>query len=164
MRGRALASTAVDRMTIVALVGAAALLSACGGEPAGGGNAAGGAGDGAPPVARPALARPAERTGEIVVQGQSSPASHGPFVLRGRYTARFEQIAPEDPELDFGAQNAFVATLDRRAEQERVDSVRLFRVAARTGRRTITLRGRYFIDVSFGDFPYAIRLTPVRRR
>jgi hypothetical protein len=42
--------------------------------------------------------------------------------------------------------------------------VRLFRAAARTGRREVTLRGRYFIDVSFGDFPYAIRLTPVGRR
>jgi len=154
----------VDRVTLVALLGAAALMSACGGESAGGGNRAGGTGDGAPPVARPALAQPAARTGEIVVQGQASPASHGPFVLRGRYTARFEQIAPEDPELDFGGQNAFVVTLDRRAEQQRGDSVRLFRVAARTGRRTLTLHGRYFIDVSFGDFPYAIRLTPVRRR
>jgi hypothetical protein len=150
----------VTRPSVVALLGATALLSACGGDPARGGNAA----DGPPPVARPALARPAQRAGEILVQGQGSPASHGPFVLRGRYTARFEQIAPEDPELDFGGQNAFVATLDRRAEEQAGDSVRLFRVAARTGRRTVTVRGRWFIDVSFGDFPYAIRLTPVPRR
>jgi hypothetical protein len=159
---RALPSGAVNRVILVAL-GAAALLGACGGEPAGDGNGAGGVG-GAPPVARPALARPPERAGEVVVQGEASPASHGPFLLHGRYTARFEQVAPEDPDLDFGAQNAFVATLDRRAEQEGGDSIRLFRAAARTGRRTVTVRGRYFIDVSFGDFPYAIRLTPLPRR
>ena len=42
--------------------------------------------------------------------------------------------------------------------------MRLFRAAARTGRRTVTLHGRFYLDVSFGDFPYAIRLTPVGRR
>jgi hypothetical protein len=26
----------------------------------------------------------------------------------------------------------------------------------------VKLDGRYFIDVSFGDYPYAIRLTPAR--
>jgi hypothetical protein len=84
--------------------------------------------------------------------------------LRGRYVVRFEQIAPEDPRLDFATQTAFVAALDRKAEQAGPGSVRLFRTAARTGRREMRLSGRYFIDVSFGDFPYAIRLTPTDRR
>jgi hypothetical protein len=117
----------------------------------------------APRTARPALARIPERPGEILVRADASPASHGPFALSGRYVARFEQIAPEDPELDFTTQTAFVATFDRRPEQEGGDSVRLFRAAARTGRRTVTLRGRWYLDVSFGDFPYAIRLTPAAR-
>jgi hypothetical protein len=111
------------------------------------------------PGAGPTPARP----GEVLVRGDASPAAHGPFALRGRYTVRFEQIAPEDPELDFGTQTAFVASLDRRAEVQDGASVRLFRVAARTGRRSVSLHGRYYLDVSFGDFPYAIRLTPVAR-
>jgi hypothetical protein len=143
---------------LVLLVAAAAAPAACGGS-AGGGASAGKA----PPKARPALARTPARPGELLVRGDASPASHGPFTLRGRYTVRFEQIAPEDPELDFASQTAFVASLDRRAEVEDGASVRLFRVAARTGRRVVSLRGRYYLDVSFGDFPYAIRLTPVAR-
>jgi hypothetical protein len=133
--------------------------SACGG----GGRAPGAAAGPAPPPARPALARTPARPGEVLVRGDASPASHGPFDLRGRYVVRFEQIAPEDPELDFATQTAFVASLDRRAEVEDGSSVRLFRLAARTGRRRVSLHGRYFLDVSFGDFPYAIRLTPVAR-
>ena len=105
-----------------------------------------------------------ERAGEIVVSAQLSPQSHGPFEFDGRYVARFEQIAPEDPELDFGTQTPFVAMLDRKQQQEGAGSVRLFRAATRTGRRTVTLHGRWYLDVSFGDFPYAIRLTPIARR
>jgi hypothetical protein len=143
---------------LLVLVASAAAAAACGGAGAGGAGAAG-----TPPKARPALARTPARPGEILVGGEASPAAHGPFALRGRYTVRFEQIAPEDPELDFATQTAFVATLDRRAEIQDGASIRLFRAAARTGRREVTLHGRYFLDVSFGDFPYAIRLTPVAR-
>jgi hypothetical protein len=145
---------------LVLLAVTAAAAAACGGSGAGGGTSAGTA----PPPARPALARTPARPGEVLVRGDASPASHGPFDLRGRYTVRFEQIAPEDPELDFATQTAFVASLDRRAEVQDRDSVRLFRAAARTGRREVSLHGRYFVDVAFGDFPYALRLTPVARR
>jgi hypothetical protein len=144
---------------LLVLVASAAAAVACGG----GGADGTGAAATPPPKARPALARTPARPGEILVGGEASPAAHGPFALRGRYTVRFEQIAPEDPELDFATQTAFVATLDRRAEIQDGASIRLFRAAARTGRREVTLHGRYFLDVSFGDFPYAIRLTPVAR-
>jgi hypothetical protein len=117
-----------------------------------------------PPAAHPALAQAPKRPGEVVVRGEASPAAHGPFALDGRYLVRFEQVAPEDPELDFTTQTAFVVTADRNAQQEGAGTVRVFRAAARTGRRIVTLRGRLFIDVAFGDFPYAIRLTPVGRR
>jgi hypothetical protein len=155
----------VRRRTAIVLLVAAA----CGGATACGGGSSGtgarsGTAAGAPPVARPALARAQRRPGEILVQAQASPTSHGPLALNGRYVARFEQIAPEDPKLDFTAQTTFVAMFDRKPEQEGADSVRLFRAAARTGRRTVTLRGRWYLDVSFGDFPYAIRLTPAGRR
>ena len=152
----------MDRRTVVALLSGALLATACGG----GGGAAGGAstpsggGDGATTAAAPALAKAPKRAGEIVVGGEASPASHGPFSFDGRYTVRFEQIAPEDPNLDFGAQTAFVAGLDRRAQQEGAGTIRLFRDAARTGRKVITAKGRYYVDVSFGDFPYAVRFTP----
>jgi hypothetical protein len=38
--------------------------------------------------------------------------------------------------------------------------VRLFRAAARSGSRTVRLHGTYYVDASFGDYPFAIRLSP----
>jgi hypothetical protein len=111
-----------------------------------------------------ALLQAPKRPGEIIVRGDLSPASHGPFTFHGRYVVRFEQFAPENPNVDFSGQTAFVAALDRQAETDGPGSVRLFRAARRTGRNTLSLRGRLFVDVSFGDFPYAIRLTPVGHR
>jgi hypothetical protein len=115
-----------------------------------------------PAKSKVALLQAPKRHGEILVRGDLSPASHGPYGFDGRYVVRFEQFAPEDPNVDFTAQTAFVATLDRRAGQDGPGSVRLFRVARHTSRRTVVLHGRLFVDVSFGDFPYAIRFTPVR--
>jgi hypothetical protein len=112
--------------------------------------------------AKVALLQAPKRAGEIIVRGDLSPASHGPYGLDGRYVVRFQQFAPEDPNVDFTAQTAFVATLDRNAEQDGPGSVKLFHAARRTGRKTLALHGKLFVDVSFGDFPYAIRFTPVR--
>jgi len=114
-----------------------------------------------PKQAKVALLEAPKRPGEVIVRGDLSPASHGPYAFDGRYVARFEQFAPEDPNLDFATQTAFVATLDRRAEQDGPGSVKLFEAATRTSRRTLALHGRLYVDVSFGDFPYAIRFTPV---
>lgn len=97
----------------------------------------------------------------MIVRGDASPASHGPFAFDGRYRVRFQQYAPEDPKVDFASQTSFVAALDRSAERNGPGTRRLFRVARRTGSRTLTLHGRLFVDVSFGDFPYVIRFTPV---
>jgi hypothetical protein len=115
-----------------------------------------------PAKAKVALLQAPKRAGEIIVRGDLSPASHGPYAFDGHYQVRFEQFAPEDPNVDFTAQTAFVATLDRNAEEDGPGSVSLFRAARRTGSRTLTLHGRLFVDVSFGDFPYAIRITPLR--
>jgi len=115
-----------------------------------------------PAKAKVALLQAPKRAGEIIVRGDLSPASHGPYAFDGHYKVRFEQFAPEDPHVDFTAQTAFVATLDRNAEEDGPGSVSLFRAARRTGSRTLTLHGRLFVDVSFGDFPYAIRITPLR--
>jgi hypothetical protein len=114
-----------------------------------------------PAKAKVALLQSPKRRGEILIRGDLTPASHGRYAFDGRYVARFQQFAPEDPNVDFADQTAFVATLDKRAEQEGDGTVKLFHAAARTGRETLTLHGRYFVDVTFGDFPYAIRFTPV---
>ena len=115
-----------------------------------------------PAKAKVALLQAPKRPGEILMRGDLSPASHGPYGFDGRYVVRFEQFAPEDPKVDFSGQTAFVVALDRHAETDEAGSVRLFRAARRTARRTVTLHGRLFIDVSFGDYPYAIRFTPRR--
>jgi hypothetical protein len=142
---------------------AAAVVAACGGRSAADRGARPGAGAEAE-AARPALAAAPRRPGEIVVAGEASPATHGPYAFDGRYTVRFEQIAPEDPRLDFADQTAFVVELNRVAGRPGAGSVRLFRAAERTGRRGVRLRGRRYVDVTFGDFPYAIRFTPTDRR
>lgn len=113
------------------------------------------------PVADPSLAREAPGKREILIRGELSPASHGPYQFAGRYRVAFEQYAPEDLELDFTEQTSFEATLDRRAEIQDRESVRLFKVSRRTGRKRLAIRGRYFVGVSFGDFPYVIRFTPL---
>jgi hypothetical protein len=138
------------------LLAALVLLAGCGGE------AARPAPAPDPAKAKVALLQAPKRAGEVLVRGDLSPASHGPYAFDGRYVVRFEQFAPEDPNVDFTGQTAFVATLDRSAQEDGPGSVRLFRAARRTGARTLTLHGRLFVDVSFGDFPYAIRFTPVR--
>jgi len=140
----------------VPLVAALVLLAGCGSE------AATPTRPPDPAKAKVALLQAPKRAGEVIVRGDLSPASHGPYAFDGRYVVRFEQFAPEDPDVDFTAQTAFVATLDRNAEEDGPGSIGLFHAARRTGRKTLALHGKLFVDVSFGDFPYAIRITPLR--
>jgi hypothetical protein len=109
--------------------------------------------------ALPALASRPPATGEIVVRGERSPATHGPYSFRGRYLVRFEQYAPEDPALDFSGQTPLTVSLQRRAGDPR-GATAVFESARRSGRRELEIRGRHAVDVSFGDFPYVIRFTP----
>jgi hypothetical protein len=110
-------------------------------------------------VTLPALARTAAAPGEIVVRGEASPATHGPYAFDGRYLVRFEQYAPENPKLDFAAETAFTVMLTTRAGDPR-GAIDLFQAAARRGRRELTIRGRSYVDISFGDYPYVMRFTP----
>lgn len=137
----------------------ACVFAACGGD----GGADRGASTTTSPAgsALPALARPADKPGEFVVHADSSPRTHGPVALDGRYLVRFEQSAPEDPRLDFSTQTPFTAVLERRAGDPS-GAVKLFSAAARSGRRELAIHGRYVLDVTFGDFPYAVRFTPRR--
>jgi hypothetical protein len=124
---------------------------------------AGCGGDAAPPAPAPqgpapALATAPPRSGEVVLRGELSPRVHGPLALDGRYRVRFVQYAPEDARTDFTAQTPFVVDLRRAADRP---GQRLFRAARAAGQRTLTLHGRYLVDVSFGDFPYVLRFTRV---
>jgi len=114
-----------------------------------------------PAAALPALATRAPATGEIVLRGEASPHTHGPYAFDGRYVVRFEQYAPEDPDLDFTAQTPFSASLERRRDDPR-GAVELVEAAARSGRKEVEIHGRRFVDVQFGDFPYVVRFTPRR--
>jgi hypothetical protein len=126
------------------------VLAACGGS--------------TPPPAAPtatseaALSEAPKKAGEILVSGEASPASHGPYDFSGSYTVSFEQHAPEKP--DFTQATSFVAALDREAEITRGDSIELFEASRAKQTRTLDIEGRYFVDVSFGDYPYVIRFTP----
>ena len=113
-----------------------------------------------PPKARLPLASQAKGPGEVLVRGEASPTEAGPYEFDGRYTVRFEQVAPEDPSVDFAGETPFVARLLAPGEHGR--GRRLFRAAAAHGERTVTIRGRYLVSVDFGDWPYALRFTPRR--
>jgi hypothetical protein len=117
------------------------------------------AGAGAPGA--PALLKKELAPGEIRVEGEYSPGSHGPFRLSGRYAVRFAQYAPEAPGRGFADQTPFVAEL-RDAAKPRRQPLRLCHDAAGRGARTIPLDGRYLVEVPFGDFPYVIVFTPLR--
>jgi hypothetical protein len=110
-------------------------------------------------TALPALATRPATTGEIVLRANASPNTHGPHTFNGRYLVRFEQYAPEDPKLDFSTQTPFQAALLPHRDDPR-GAIKLIEGATRIGQRTLTIHGRYFIDVSFGDFPYVLRFTP----
>jgi hypothetical protein len=115
----------------------------------------------APPAPLPALATRPPAKGEIVVRGETSPATHGPYAFDGRYRVRFEQYAPEDAGLDFTAQTRFSASLTPRRDDPR-GARKLIEGAAASGRRELEIRGRYFVSADFGDFPYVLRFTPRR--
>lgn len=104
------------------------------------------------------LTEPKSR-GELLFQADLSPASFGPAVLKGSYRVRFAQYAPEDAGMDFSSRTVFVAKLIRISGTGPTE-IPLFQNAARSGRTRVTVEGRYKIDVSFGDFPFVIRLTP----
>src|SRR4051794_33677409 len=93
----------------------------------------------------PTLARAPARPGEVVLRGATTPAERGPYRLHGTYRARFEQVAPEDPRLDFAAQTPFVAAL---APERGGRGVALARAAARTGERRVRVDGRFRVEVS----------------
>ena len=142
---------------LATLLAAGLLLAGCGGDS-----------DETPPRAStsttgagvPALARAPAKSGELLFTGEASPRTHGPFTLDGRYVVRFEQFAPEDPKLDFSGQTPFTALLRRAGSKSQ--GTKILGAARATGHTEVSGRGRYTLEVSFGDFPYAVRFTPGR--
>jgi hypothetical protein len=145
----------VRGLAIALLIAALAAVAGCGDDAPGSPQSATTA------RAVPPLARRAVGPGEVLVRGDLSPKLSGPYDFDGRYVVRFEQYAPEDPRLDFSGQTPFTAALEERPEGREGRSVKLFEAASRTGRRTIRVTGRLYVDVSFGDFPFVMRFTPV---
>ncbi len=112
-------------------------------------------------VAEPApLALARRRPGELVFNGATSPTTFGNVELDGTYLVRFQQHAPENPRLDFSTQTAFTARLRR--QDSSGAGIELFSAAKASGRRTLKAKGTYMLEVTFGDFPYAVRFTPRR--
>jgi hypothetical protein len=136
-----------------------AVLAGCGGDSGDRATGSSGTATTATGTPVPALGRRPAAPGEIVVAGETSPETHGPYAFHGRYLVRFEQVAPEDPKRDFASQTPFTAALTRREDDPR-GAIQLFQAARRSGRRELVIRGRYFVGVSFGDYPYVIRFTP----
>jgi hypothetical protein len=117
------------------------------------------AGAGAPGA--PAILKQPLRPGEVMVDAEASPLRQGPFAFAGRYRVKFVQYAPEAPGRSFADQTPFVAQL-LAAGDPRAKPVPLFHAAAASGQRSVEIDGRYLVEVAFGDFPFAMRFTPLR--
>ncbi len=135
------------------LLALAAALGGCGSAGSGGGTAT------LTAHAAPALATRPPAAGEILVRGESSPLTRGPYTFDGTYTVRFVQYEPSGDPVDFTQQTSFVAALEH-PRTPGTPAIRLFRSATAAGRTRVKLRGPYLVDVSFGDFPFAVRFTP----
>lgn len=96
-----------------------------------------------------------------MVHAEASPQIEGPYRLDGRYRVKFVQYAPEAPNRSFAGETPFVANL-LSARDPRAKPIPLFSAAAKDGQRTVRINGSYLIEVAFGDFPYAMRFTPLR--
>jgi hypothetical protein len=129
------------------------VIAACGGKSATPPPAAGPTAQGAP-----ALLKQKVRKGEVMVDAEYSPHRDGPYRFDGTYLVRFAQYDPEAPGTSFADQTPFVADLTGLGRRPK--KIAIFHQAAAGGERTMRLHGNYFVEVSFGDFPYVLRFTP----
>jgi len=139
--------------TLFALLALTIVIAGCGGTSATAPPAAGPTAQGAP-----ALLKQKVRKGELMVDAEYSPHRDGPYRFDGTYLVRFAQYDPEAPGTSFANQTPFVADLSGLGRRPK--KIALFHQAAAGGKRTMRLHGKYFVEVSFGDFPYVLRFTP----
>jgi hypothetical protein len=140
-------------LTLFALLALTIVAAGCGATSATPPPAAGPSAQGAP-----ALLKQKVRKGEVMVDAEYSPHRDGPYHFDGTYLVRFAQYDPEAPRTSYADQTPFVA--DLAGLGRRPKKIALFHQAAAGGRRTMRLHGNYFVEVSFGDFPYVLRFTP----
>jgi hypothetical protein len=139
--------------TLFALLALTVVIAGCGGTSATPPPVAGPTAQGAP-----ALLKQKVQKGEVMVDAEYSPHRGGPYRFDGTYLVRFAQYDPEAPRTSFADQTPFVAYLS--GPGRRPKKIALFHQAAAGGARTMRLHGKYFVEVSFGDFPYVLRFTP----
>lgn len=108
------------------------------------------------PPATPKSEREIVQPGRIVLRGDVAPEEYGPLKLDGRYRVRFTQRGSG---VDFGAEVPFTAHAEAVGTATAPRVLRLFENAARTGTTTVTARGRWRIEVDFGDSPFELSLT-----
>lgn len=144
----------IGPLTLCALAALTIVVAGCGGgESATAPPAAGPTAPGAP-----ALLKRKVQKGEVMVDAEYSPHRDGPYRFDGTYLVQFAQYSPEAPGMSFAHQTPFVADLV--GPGRRPKKIALFRQASGGARRTMRLHGEYFVEVSFGDFPYVLRFTP----
>ncbi|MFL5884444.1 MAG: hypothetical protein ACJ77M_05190 [Thermoleophilaceae bacterium] len=112
----------------------------------------------------PGLLRQARRPGEILVQGNTSPKSFGPYDFEpGLYTFRFEQYAPGISGIDFATDaSSITVALNRKPRVSAADSELLVNATQKQGDNNIYASGKYFVDVTSADYSYVLTFT--RRR
>ena len=140
-------------LTLFALLALAIVIAACGEKSATAPPEAGPHAPGAPALLKRKLGK-----GEVMVDAEYSPHRDGPYKFDGTYLVRFAQYDPEAPRTSFAQQTPFVAYLT--GPGRRPKKITLFHQAAAGASRTMRLHGTYFVEVSFGDFPYVLRFTP----
>jgi hypothetical protein len=140
-------------LTLFALLALTIMVAGCGGKSATPPPAAGPTAAGAP-----AMLKQKVQKGEVMVDAEYSPHRDGPYRFDGTYLVRFAQYDPEAPRMSFADQTPFVAYLAGLGRRPK--KIALFHQAAAGGQRTMRLHGDYFVEVSFGDFPYVLRFTP----
>jgi len=110
------------------------------------------------PTGMPELAAKPKRRGEILIKGETSPTTYGPFSAAGPYNLRFEQYNPP-PGVSIGQLGPFVASTVTESGGTPIDN--LVSTTDPRGRYQVYLSGRFFIDVAVADAAYVIRLTPL---
>ena len=140
-------------LALFALLALTTVVVGCGGTSVTPPPAAGPTAEGAP-----ALLKQKVRKGEVMVDAEYSPHRDGPYRFDGTYLVRFAQYDPEAPRTSFADQTPFVAYLTGLGRRPK--KIALFHQAAAGGERTMRLHGNYYVEVSFGDFPYVLRFTP----
>ena len=116
-----------------------------------------------PAKSQVALLKAPKRPGEILLSAGTSPprrTARTPSTVATSCASSSSR--PRTPTSTSPPRRPSWRRLDRRPRWKARAACTLFHAASRTGRRTLALHGRLFVDVSFGDFPYAMRFTPVK--